>query len=140
MSYKTTLYNRKVVFSMYMKDVEIVNLYKMAVDKEKQIAILCQLNACPVESIVQILDQYGVYGKQVEPKPNKKAVPFYNEVDYDVSSGIRIDKRNTAEEERLEKLLDIRYETLMKLSEIEDEIEKLVKYNRITDKHIQRVT
>lgn len=118
---------------MYMKDLEIVNLYKMAVDKEKQIAILCQLNACPVESIIQILDQYGVYGKQTEP--NKKAVPFYAEVDYDVSSGIHIDKRNTAEEERLEKLLDIRYETLMKLSEIEDEIEKLVKYNRITEMH-----
>lgn len=49
---------------MQMTEDEIVRSYKNAKNRNTQVTVLAQLNACPKEQIEQILEQKGVIKKK----------------------------------------------------------------------------
>lgn len=57
---------------MWMTDWEITKSYRTAANKNKQIRILSELNACDVVSIIQALNRQGVrLDKKRPPQPRK---------------------------------------------------------------------
>lgn len=64
--------------TLYMTDAEIVKSYKEAANKRKQVEILCQLNLCKPDDIINVLKKSDIdwrtlpraYTESSKPKNN----------------------------------------------------------------------
>ena len=65
------LNNRSVNMVLSMSNEEIYSSYMQAKDRIKQVKILAELNACPIDTIVEILKASGVDGRCLPRKSHK---------------------------------------------------------------------
>ena len=108
---------------MYMSNDDIVKEYNEAKDKQKQITILAQLNACPVQDIRNILADSGC--EDIPKRP-------YNRKTQRVIATTP-DEPETEEPKKAKGMPDIIRET------IKDKIAELVKLNDSAESNIHEL-
>lgn len=66
---------------LYMTDAEIVKSYKEAANKRKQVEILCQLNLCKPDDIINVLKKSDIDWRTLPRSSTESSKPKkYNEI------------------------------------------------------------
>lgn len=67
--------------TLYMTDAEIVKSYKEAANKRKQVEILCQLNLCKPDDIINVLKKSDIDWRTLPRSSTESSKPKkYNEI------------------------------------------------------------
>ena len=117
---------------MYMSNDDIVKEYKEAKDKQKQITILAQLNACPVQDIRNILADAGCEDIPKRKYNRKTEVTKINGQSQRVIATIPVEPEKE-EPKKAKGMPDIIRET------IKDKIAELVKLNESAESNIHEL-